>query len=222
MTPRMLVMAKAPVPGLAKTRLGRSTGSAAAAELAAAALLDSLHAARQAFGGDCHLALTGDLDQAARGGEIAAALQGWTVFDQVGDTFAERLAHAHAVVADSGPGAVVQIGMDTPQITPELLRGIAALLEEGATAVLGPAEDGGWWVLAVDDGARAVALRDVLMSAPTTYRDSVTAFLTEGAVMASGGMLRDVDTVADAIAVAGAAPRTRFAQAWASFSEIAS
>ena len=42
MTPRILVIAKAPVPGLAKTRLGAAVGMDVAAELAAAALLDTV------------------------------------------------------------------------------------------------------------------------------------------------------------------------------------
>ena len=40
----VLVVAKAPVPGLAKTRLARTLGAEAAADLAAAALLDTLDA----------------------------------------------------------------------------------------------------------------------------------------------------------------------------------
>ncbi|MGI9163544.1 MAG: glycosyltransferase, partial [Mycobacterium sp.] len=46
MTPGVtaLVVAKAPVPGLAKTRLAAAVGDEAAADIAAAALLDTLDA----------------------------------------------------------------------------------------------------------------------------------------------------------------------------------
>ena len=56
--------------------------------------------------------------------------------------------HAHD---DAGPGLVVQIGMDTPQVT------AAALLERrrrdcrGHDACSRPATDGGWWALARRD-----------------------------------------------------------------------
>ncbi|HEX4190520.1 MAG TPA: DUF2064 domain-containing protein [Marmoricola sp.] len=219
MTTQVLVVAKAPVPGQAKTRLGVEIGHAAAADLAAAALLDTLEACRQAFGDHCHLALTGDLDQASRGAEITAALSGWNVFAQRGDTFGDRLAHAHGVVGEQ----VLQVGMDTPQVTPGQLRGAAEHLAEGTEVVLGPAEDGGWWLLGLADGARAEVLRDVAMSTPTTYADTVHALTGDPAVgFVSLQRLRDVDTCADAAAVAACAPSTRFARTWAAARAVAS
>ena len=214
MTPaRVLVIAKAPVPGLAKTRLGEEVGMEQAADLAAAALLDTLAACREEFG-TRYLALTGDLTRASRSDEIIEALAGWIVFEQVGATFADRLAHAHRSVADSGPGGVVQIGMDTPQVTPVLLRSVAAALDSGSEVVLGPAEDGGWWVLGLADGRTATALVGVPMSDPETFARTEEAFATGGQRAARVATLRDVDTVADAAAVAELAPATRFASSW--------
>jgi glycosyltransferase A (GT-A) superfamily protein (DUF2064 family) len=63
-------MAKAPVPGRVKTRLGARVGMDVAADLAAAALLDTIAACRSAFT-ECHLALDGSLADAVR----APALQ---------------------------------------------------------------------------------------------------------------------------------------------------
>ena len=48
--PRLLVVAKAPVPGEAKTRLGQVVGAEVAADLAAASLLDTLRACTRAVG----------------------------------------------------------------------------------------------------------------------------------------------------------------------------
>lgn len=209
---RVLVMAKAPVPGLAKTRLGSSIGSEAAADLAAAALLDTLDACA---GFEArYLALTGDLSQASRRDEIAAALTGWVVFEQSGDTFAQRLAHAHRWVAGQGPGGIVQVGMDTPHLSPEVLGCVADALDRHAEVVLGPAEDGGWWVLGLADGRDAAALVGVPMSTDQTHARTVAAFVDRGRRVAGTVVLRDVDTVADAEAVAALAPTTRFARAW--------
>lgn len=207
---RLLVVAKAPVPGLVKTRLARDVGSECAAELAAASLLDTLDACTEAAGPDhCHLALAGELDEAVRGGDLGRALAGWRVTPQVGDGFAARLAHAHA----EGPGPVVQVGMDTPQVTAALLLDVAASLQEHP-GVLGPAEDGGWWVLGLRDPAAAWALTDVEMSTPTTYDDTRAALAAAGVEVGTAPVLRDVDTLADADAVADAAPGTRFADGW--------
>ncbi len=69
---------------------------------------------------------------------------------QRGDGFAQRLAHAHADVAALPARPVVQIGMDTPHAGPDDLAAVADAVGRGNDAVLGPAEDGGWWVLGRD------------------------------------------------------------------------
>ena len=111
--PTVLVVAKAPVPGLAKTRIAADGRHDAAADLAAAALLDTLDTA-VGSGMTVVVALTGDLDRAARADELRAVLAGLVVVPQVGTTFGERLAQAH-LDADGGHG-VVQVGMDSPQL----------------------------------------------------------------------------------------------------------
>lgn len=209
---RALVVAKAPVPGRVKTRLGADIGMPAAAAVAAAALLDTLAACRDAFGaGGCLLALSGDLRRAVRGPEIERALVGWHVFGQRGDDLGARLAHAHADLP--GGGAVLQVGMDTPQLAAEQLHAGAASLED-ADAVLGPAEDGGWWLLGLRDPGAAAALRRVRMSAPTTYLDTRRALEDGGLEVATGTVLRDVDTMADAGLVADGHRDTEFARVW--------
>ena len=211
-TPRGLVVAKAPVPGFAKTRLAARVGAHNAAELAAAALLDTLAAVADAFG-ECHLALAGDVDDACRSDEIRAAVASWHVFAQEGTTFGDRLAHAHRVVAGCGPGPVVQVGMDTPQVTASVLAAAVDELRPGG-GVLGPAEDGGWWLLGLDDPTAADVLPDVVMSTDRTGSDTRRALAGRGVALATTTTLCDVDTIEDAEAVALVAPLTRFATAW--------
>jgi glycosyltransferase A (GT-A) superfamily protein (DUF2064 family) len=208
---RVLVVAKAPVVGRVKTRLGSVIGPVAAAEVAAAALLDTLTAAAATVGAErCVLALRGDLTEAVAGREVRAALAGWTVVLQRGADFAARLAAAHD---DAGPGPVAQIGMDTPQVTPADLARVFTDLA-GRDAVLGPAGDGGWWALARHDPRHTRPLVDVPMSAPTTYDDTWAALVGPGRRVVTTAGLRDVDTVADAEAVATEAPEGRFATVW--------
>ncbi len=205
-SPTLLVVAKAPVPGLAKTRIAATIGDAGAAELAAAALLDTLDAAA-AVGWPLVVAMTGDLTQASRYGEIVEALRASTVIEQRGDGLAERLAHAHAA-AEHGHG-VVQVGMDTPQVTVQDFLQAGRLVEAGHRTI-GLADDGGWWLLGLPDGADATALVDVPMSDPDT------GSLTEKAL---GGDLehiavrRDMDTWDDAVAIAADLPISRLAAA---------
>jgi glycosyltransferase A (GT-A) superfamily protein (DUF2064 family) len=213
MTAHALVVAKAPVPGEAKTRLGADVGDDAAAELAAAALLDTLAACADAFPGRCHLALAGDLGRAARGSELRSALRSWHVFDQVGTTFGARLAHAHLTLAAEWSAPVVQVGMDTPQVTAALLSGAAEGLRPGY-GVLAPADDGGWWLLGLGQPAAAQVLAGIPMSTPRTAFDTRRALVGWGVRVTTAPVLRDVDTVADAAVVAREAPATRFAEAW--------
>jgi hypothetical protein len=210
--PHVLVVAKAPVPGQVKTRLGRDVGLLEAARLAAAALLDTVEMASTAFGpGRCHLALAGELAGAEAEADLRRALAGWTVRPQRGDSFGARLAAAHEDLA-SAPG-VVQIGMDTPHLTAGQLVSVVRGLH-GHDAVLAPAEDGGWWALALRDPGRAAPLSGVPMSTDRAGEDTRAALEASGLDVGTGPLARDVDTVADAEVAARLAPGTRFAQAW--------
>ena len=207
-----LVVAKAPVPGRVKTRLAASVGAPAAAQLAAAALLDTIEACEAAFD-RCYLALCGDLTLAVDSPAILARTRRWTLLPQRGSGFAERLVNAHADVGRVAQAGVVQVGMDTPQVGPTRLRAVAEQLKTH-DAVLGPAEDGGWWVLGLRHSQAARALTHVPMSNPRTGTLTHAALKRHGLTVASTAILRDVDNAEDAAEVAASAPHTRFAAVW--------
>ena len=124
----LLVVAKAPVPGLAKTRLAATVGDDVAADIAAAALLDTLDAvaATPACGPG------GRADRRPRrrrrAAEIRSRLADFTVIQQRGDGFAARLANAHVDAAARLARPVLQIGMDTPQVDPRAARPMCTTL----------------------------------------------------------------------------------------------
>ncbi|KZS57054.1 TIGR04282 family arsenosugar biosynthesis glycosyltransferase [Mycobacterium ostraviense] len=206
----VLVVAKAPEPGFAKTRLAATVGDRIAAEIAAAALLDTLDAVAAAPVAARVVALTGNLDGAANADDIRQRLKAFTVIAQRGDGFADRLANAHADAADGYP--VLQIGMDTPQVRPGLLGDCARRLLE-TPAVLGLAIDGGWWVLGVHSPAAAECLRGIPMSQPDTGELTLKALRDNGIDVASVPRLTDVDVVDDLAVVREACgPDSRFAR----------
>ncbi|MER7586280.1 DUF2064 domain-containing protein [Micromonospora sp. NPDC127501] len=212
----LLLVAKAPVPGQAKTRLCPPADPTQAARIAAASLLDTLAAVRATASTIPVLAHTGRFADAEFGGELTAALAGWHLFPQRGGTFADRLANAHADTAAAFPGRpVLQIGMDTPQIRPAVLSTALERLAEH-DAVFGPALDGGWWALGLRDPRYASALRDVPMSTDDTGRRTLVALRRHGVQPAILPVLRDVDDWSSALAVAADLPGTRFAEAVAS------
>jgi glycosyltransferase A (GT-A) superfamily protein (DUF2064 family) len=190
-------MAKAPIPGRVKTRLTPPLTPLQAADLAEAALADTLDAAL-----------------ASRADRVVVALDGppgdWlppgcVVVPQREGTLDQRLAAAWADVGGCG----VQIGMDTPQVTAEDLDAALVALD-AADAALGVADDGGWWAIALRRPDPAVFL-----GIPTSRLDTGARQRARLAALGLHTVLlprrRDVDLFDDAVAVASAAPGTRFA-----------
>lgn len=206
MNPTLLIVAKAPVAGLAKTRIGRVRGHDHAAQIASAALLDTLSTAA-ATGWPVVVALTGHLADAARHDEIATALAGTRVIEQRGDGFGERLANAH-LDADAGHG-VVQVGMDSPQVTVDDYEQARDALRRRST-VLGPASDGGWWLLGVQHGRDAAVLPHVEMSRPDTAERTIAALGGQAELLRT---LTDIDTWEDVLAVAAGLPGSHLSRA---------
>ncbi|MFX0573185.1 TIGR04282 family arsenosugar biosynthesis glycosyltransferase [Nocardia nepalensis] len=197
----LLVLAKAPIPGLAKTRLTPPLSPRDAARVAAASLLDTLESMSRSPVAHHIVALTGELSDAECGDEVASALSDFEVIPQRGASFGERLANAHADAARYGM-PVLQIGMDTPQIGPEVLTWAARELVLREDALLGPADDGGWWALGLPMPQPARTLVEVPMSTDRTGELTRDAMLRCDLRVRSLPRYNDVDTFADAVAVA--------------------
>ncbi len=204
--PVLLIMAKAPVPGEVKTRLTPPFTAHQAAALASAALLDTLDACRlaaQLTGAEVVLALSGDLARALSAASIRSALVGVRVLPQRGEGLAARLAAAHVDAAGTF-GTTLQVGMDTPQLQPVVLaEGLARVsAADGPDAVLGLAEDGGWWALGLRRAGAARCLLGVAMSTEHTGADTLAALRHQQRRVELLPTLRDVDTVSDIETVA--------------------
>ncbi|MFF9456220.1 TIGR04282 family arsenosugar biosynthesis glycosyltransferase [Streptomyces flaveolus] len=194
MATTLLVIAKEPRPGRVKTRLTPPFTPAQAAALAEAALADTLRAVATTPARRRVLVLDG-----VPGPWLPA---GFDVVPQCAGGLDERLADAFAGCA----GPALLVGMDTPQVTPELL----TVDFSGCDAYFGPAEDGGFWALGLarpDPGL----LRGVPMSTAVTGAVQRERLVSAGLRVRDLPPLRDVDTAADARAVAALAPHGRFA-----------
>jgi rSAM/selenodomain-associated transferase 1 len=202
-TVALLVIAKEPLPGRAKTRLTPPCTPAQAAHLAQASLLDTLDAVEHAPAARKVLIFEGDPRNWRR--------PGFEIIAQRGHGLGERLA---AAFEDVG-GPALLVGMDTPQLTPELLReGIDALRAPGVDAVLGPSLDGGYWSVGFATPAPG-AFTGVPMSSHSTGIRQRTRLRELGLRIHEQPRLRDVDTIEDAVAVAAQCPGSRFASALA-------
>jgi hypothetical protein len=198
----VLVMAKAPVPGKVKTRLCPPLSFEQAAAVAEAALADTLDAVSRCGADRKVLALDGE-----PGLWLPA---GFEVIAQGAGGLDRRLAGAWADAG--GPG--LQIGMDTPQITAELLdHCLEETFSPGVTASLGLAGDGGWWPIGLSSRWDLDVFSGVPMSTPTTGQAQLDRLIGAGHTVACLPELFDVDHFDDARYVAGMAPAGCFARA---------
>ena len=137
------ILAKAPVPGFAKTRLISVLGAERAALLQAQLIERAADTAAGAKLGA--VTLWGAPDQADPLFQKVCAQHGFALHRQAeGDLGARMLAAAQAA-----KGAVLVIGTDCPGLTPILLRSAADILRGGSDVVLLPAEDGGYVLIGV-------------------------------------------------------------------------
>ena len=183
----LIIFAREPVAGRTKTRLCPPLDGAAAARLYAGFLADTLNTARSVPGAQVCIAHTPESDAAW----FAGFAPGIAAGPQRGATLGERMAWAfgeaferqtddrqsttddHDVVrAVSGQSSVVVVGSDSPDLPGEYLHEAFARLERGADLVLGPSDDGGYYLI----GLRAPQprlVREVPMSTPTVLADTL-------------------------------------------------
>ncbi|CAN5703142.1 DUF2064 domain-containing protein [soil metagenome] len=201
----LLIVAKQPVPGRAKTRLIPAYGPAGAAALAAAALADTFAAARDSRADRVVVSFDGD--------PTGLVPTDFEVVPQPPGDLAQRLAGAWA---DAGPGPGVQIGMDTPHLSgADLDDAFDALDRPGIDAVLGPATDGGWWAIGfrqVPDGVFA----GIATSRSDTGARQLARLRSLGLATTVLRTTGDVDHPEDVAVAAALAPASRFARLAAS------
>ena len=204
---QVLIVAKAPVPQRSKTRLVPPLDPEQAVALQRALLLDTLAGCR-AEAEDVAL-LYADPDERAAlaalaGPETELVLQqGRGLRDALRLGLAERLAR--------GPTAIVS--SDIPGIPPGSIRRAFLELERGADVVLGPAEDGGYWLIAMHERNDA-PFHEIPWSTPAVLSVTRVRCREAGLHLVELESWRDIDTVVDLAFVARgsealAAPCTR-------------
>ena len=146
MSDALIVFAKAPVPGRVKTRLQSLLSPSEAARLYEAFLADSLDQYRS-LGCDILLYLSSE----ASGLSDTIDLTGIDVRPQVGSTLAERLQHAFVEAFSRGYERLVVIGTDHPSLPTAFVERALEELALPASIVIGPAEDGGYYLLGMND-----------------------------------------------------------------------
>ena len=186
---RILVFAKAPVPGRVKTRLIPALGAEGAAALAAGMLARTLEEAKA--GGEVELCADPRPDHPAWRGHIP---EGVRLSAQGRGSLGERLARAAERVIGEGEPLLL-IGTDCPELDADRLRLAAAALER-CDAFIHPTVDGGYALLGLRRFDRSL-FEDIAWSTGRVAEQTLERLNALGWKFEVGDTLRDVDVPAD-------------------------
>jgi rSAM/selenodomain-associated transferase 1 len=169
---RLIVFAKAPVAGFAKTRLIPALGSEGAARLAKHLLLNTLQNGLEAnFDVMEFCTSPSPEDKVWQNLALLPAISQSVVWSAQGEgDLGARLARASRRAINNGE-AVLLIGTDCPQLSPAILRQAADRLEH-ADAVIIPASDGGYTLLGLNRFHKSL-FKNINWSTETVFTDTV-------------------------------------------------
>jgi rSAM/selenodomain-associated transferase 1 len=170
----LFIVARTPIAGQTKTRLGARIGLETAATLYAAFLRDlgmrfADAAAPESFDLWWYYTAPDEMDDVTAEGSFArAAPPGGTLLRQVGDDFGQLLRFGFEALRERGYKRIIVIGSDSPQIPAAWIRAAFAALCD-SDVVIGPARDGGYYLLGLRaDAALPDLFTGVQMSASDT------------------------------------------------------
>jgi len=193
MTPiRIIIFAKAPQPGFAKTRLIPALGAEGAAELAQQMLFNTLHEALVTDIGTIELCITPKIDDISWQG-ITLPL-GIEITDQGEGDLGARLARA-SERAIKNAGSVLLIGTDCVEMSATLLREAAQSLCEH-DSVIHCTADGGYALLGLKRYS-AVLFSDMPWSTDAVASITIARIGQLGWSLHVGQLLHDVDAPQD-------------------------
>ena len=192
----LVIVARYPQTGTTKTRLARALGNEETVRLYRAFLTDlACRFARQpAY--DLHWAYTpAGVDYAAFMAELAPSLVRYMrFFPQEGDGLGERLHNAFRRTYALGYKRTVLIGSDSSHIGIETIREASRALDK-ADVVLGPAEDGGYYMIAMRRPHDV--FRNIPMSTSAVLRMTVELAQRQGLEVNLQETLFDIDELPD-------------------------
>jgi len=140
----LIIFAKAPVAGKVKTRLIPDIGCEKATGLYCELLTKTLDTATMTKVANIHLWVNGDIDHPYF--KKREDKQKFKFFNQTGQDLGQRMFNAFELTLKTFSYAVL-IGSDCPSLLSSELESAMTSLENGKELILGPAEDGGYYLI---------------------------------------------------------------------------
>lgn len=191
MTAAVIIFAKVPAAGRVKTRLTPELDDEEAADLYTAFLRDTL-ARCSGLEADVRLYLAPSefpLDDALVPGGVSR-------HDQTGDGLGERMARAFLETFAEGYENVMIIGTDHPTLPTAFVEHAFEALADQRSVVIGPAEDGGYYLLGMNDFMPEL-FRDMKYGHGDVFRQTLQRLPTTGVDITILPAWYDVDTPED-------------------------
>lgn len=189
----VIMFAKAPRRGYVKTRLSADVGRARALEVYRQV------GAQVAAGVARRYPLTVWYDPPDAEREMRVWLGELEFHAQEGDDLGARMAHAFRVHLGRGDAPVVAIGADAPDVDAETIAQACRHLET-ADVVLGPALDGGYYLIGLREKADSL-FRGIPWGSPRVMAVTLAACERVQLAVRQLGALRDIDTGGDLAAL---------------------
>jgi uncharacterized protein len=187
----LIVVAKRPSPGQTKTRLSPPLKPDQASALYECFLLDTLAHMRQVRNTQ-HVIAYLPHDEREYFRQFAFDFE---LIPQEGNDLGERLDHALTSYLTRGYERVIIMDSDSPTLPPDYLSQAFEVLSDGADVVLGPCDDGGYYLIGIKSPSPRL-LREVHMSTPTVAAETIALAKDEGLNLICLSTWYDVDDAA--------------------------
>jgi len=184
----LIVVAKRPAPGRTKTRLSPPLTPELASSLYECFLCDTLDQMRQVK--DAHHVIA-YLDEPNYFKRLAPDFE---LIPQQGHDLGERLDNALSLYLSRGCEHAVIMDSDSPTLPSDYLSQAFNVLSDGADVVLGPCDDGGYYLIGIKKPTPRLLL-EVQMSTPTVADDTIALAKEEGLNLVTLPIWYDVDDV---------------------------
>lgn len=185
----LIVVAKRPAPGKTKTRLCPPLTPDLASALYESFLFDTLDQMRQVTNSRRVIAYLDERDY------FQHLAPDFELIPQEGQDLGERLDRALTSYLSRGYERAVIMDSDSPTLPPPYLSQAFDVLADGADVVLGPCDDGGYYLIGIKRPAPRL-LREVHMSTPTVAAETMALAKEEGLKLISLPTWYDVDDAA--------------------------
>ncbi len=189
----LIIFVKYPEPGKVKTRLAKDIGKEEAAQIYSGMAKTVIHTVSKSR--DYEMMIF--FDPPERKSEVEKWLQykDHNIFPQKGKSLGEKMANAFIRAFSLGAEKTVIIGTDCVEISDEIISQAFDILHK-VDVVLGPAEDGGYYLLGLKEPIFEI-FNDIHWSTNVVLNQTLKKLAGKGLKFKLLKTLRDIDTISD-------------------------